>query len=552
MQISKFLSFRDKMVASFLILVFIFSFSFLGYNIYKNFTKSVPKKGGEYAEGVLGYPLYINPLLSQSSDADSDLTQLIYSGLFKFDKDGKVINDLAEKYEVSEDEKKYTVFLKKNAVWHDGVALTADDVVFTVNILQDPAYRSVLRQFWQGIEINKVDDYTVSFSLKNQYFVFLNKLTLGILPKHLWENVGPERFFLAEYNLKPVGSGPYKFSAMQKNSDGKVISYELVSFEKYYMEEPYISKFVLNFYSDEELMVLDYNNKQIKGMSNIASSKLSSIKKRAIVREISFPRYFAIFFNQNKSIPLASEEVRKALAYATDRSAIINNIFQGKAKEAFSPFLAEMKEYNNEIEKYVFNVEKANEILENSGWKMNQEKGVREKNGIELKFNIYTVDYWELSETAKFISKEWEKIGAKAEVSILTISDLQQNYIRPREYESILLGQDISFSPDPYAYWHSSQRDDPGLNISLFSDKKADELLEKAHQELDENARIEAYKEFQKIIAEKIPAVFFYSNMYLYPMNDEVKGVEINRVNFPAWRFADVNKWYIKTKRVLK
>jgi len=552
MQISKFLSFRDKIIASFLILVFIFSFSFLGYNIFKNFTKSVPKKGGEYVEGVLGYPLFINPLLSQSSDADSDLTQLIYSGLFKFDKDGKATNDLAEKYEVSEDEKKYTIFLKKNAIWHDEVALTADDVVFTVHILQDPAYGSVLRQSWQGIEVSKVDDYTVSFSLKNKYFGFLNKLTLGILPKHIWENIDPERFFLAEYNIKPIGSGSYKFSAMQKDSEGKVISYELVSFEKYYAEEPYISKFVLNFYPNEELMISDYNNKEIKGMSNITPSKLGSIKNKTVVREISIPRYFAVFFNQNKSIPLASKEVREALSYATDRSVLINDIFKGKAKGVFNPFLSEMKDYNNEIEKYAFNVEKANEILENSGWKMNRGKGVREKNGIELKFTIYTIDYLELSETAKIISKEWEKIGAKAEVSILTISDLQQNYIRPREYDSILLGQDISFSPDPYAYWHSSQKDDPGLNISLFSNKQVDELLENARQELDENARIEAYREFQKIIAEKIPAVFFYSNLYLYPMSDEVKGVEINRVNFPFWRFADVNKWYIKTKRILK
>jgi peptide/nickel transport system substrate-binding protein len=171
---------------------------------------------------------------------------------------------------------------------------------------------------------------------------------------------------------------------------------------------------------------------------------------------------------------------------------------------------------------------------------------------MELAFKIYTLDWPELSDSANLIVEQWKKIGANAEVVILTVSDLQQNYLRPREYDSILIGQDIGFNSDPYSYWHSSQRDDPGLNLALFKNDKADSLLDDARQQQDAQKRLDDYKEFQKIIAEEIPAIFLFSNSYLYPTSNEVKGIEVRDINTPAGRFSDVAKWYVKTKRVLK
>ncbi|MCX6765735.1 MAG: ABC transporter substrate-binding protein [Candidatus Moranbacteria bacterium] len=521
---------------------------------YFRLTQEVPKQGGEYIEGVVGQPMYVNPLLSQTSEADSDLVQLIYSGLLKYDNQGNLVNNLAESYEISSDQKTHTVHLRKNIKWHDGEQLDASDVFFTLSVVQDPAYKSPLRQNWQGVEVSQVDDYTLSFALNSPYFGFPRNLTMGILPKHIWENIAPEKFSLAEYNLRPIGSGPYQFSDLQKDSSGNILTYNLAAFKDYFEGQPNISKITFNFYPDEDAAVSAYNEKEIKGIGNIAPEKISEIKvsKSTRIHELNIPRYFAVFFNQTKNIALANDDVRKALAYGTNRQEIIENVLHGKGTAVHSPFLLQMKECEQEINKYDFDIQKAEKILEESGWKYDEGEKVRKKGDVKLEFSIFTTDWPELSQTADILRGQWEKIGAKVKVEVLAVSDLQQNYIRPREYDALLFGQAVSFSPDPYSFWHSSQKKDPGLNLSLLDDKKADELLEKARQELDENKRVEYYHEFQKVVAEEIPAVFLYSPSYLYPVSQKVKGIRMENVNSPSGRFSEADKWYIKTKRVRK
>jgi peptide/nickel transport system substrate-binding protein len=524
-------------------------------HIYLSTTEAIPKKGGEYAEGIIGQPVFINPLLSQSSEADADLVQLVYSGLLKYNAEGDLENDLAESYELSEDKKTYTFHLRQDAFWHDGEKLNAEDVKFTVDVIQNQSYKSLLRQNWQGVEVSQADEYTIVFTLSNPYFGFLNNLTTGILPKHIWEDISPEKFSLQnDLNLKPIGSGPYKYSKMQKNAEGEILSYELSAFAKYYSGEPFISKLVINFYPDENSLVEAYNKREVKGMGNIPPEKIGEIKskKSLKINELVIPRYFSIFFNQKKSIPLASKEVRQALALGLDRDRIIQDVFQGKAVATFSPFLSQMQEFNDEAEKYNFDPEKAKETLEKAGWKMNNEKGVREKNGVELKFLIYTHDWPDLSRTADFVKEQWGAIGVRVELEKLTISDIQQNHIRPREYDALLVGQAINLDPDIYSFWHSSQKQDPGLNLALFDNKKVDELLDEIRTQADRKERVSRHKEIQKIFSEEVPGVFLYSPLYLYPMDKSLKGFEMKKVNIPAWRFADINHWYLKTKRVFK
>lgn len=549
---SKFLSFKEKAMVFSLIFLIFASLVFWLSSLYFGFTKPIPKVGGEYVEGLIGQPRYINPILSQTSETDSDLTQLIYGGIFKYNVEGKLEKNMAESYEISEDQKTYTIRLRNDLFWHDGEPLTASDVFFTISILKDPAYKSPLRQNWQGIEINQVDDYTLSFNISNPYFGFLNNLTLGILPKHIWQDVAPEKFPLADYNLKPIGSGPYKFEDFQKNSNGEILSYELRAFEKYFEGEPYISRIIFNLYPDEETMLAAYNKKEIKGMQNINSRKIDGIKnkKSTSIKELSFPRYFSVFFNQNKSVPLANDDVRKALAHAVDRKGILNQILKGKGEEIFSPFLASMLEFNGDIDKREYDLEKARKILDDSGWKIKD--GVREKDGTKIEFKLYTADWPDLTETAEILARNWKEIGVNAEVVVLTATDLQQNFIRPREYEALLFGQITSFSPDLYPFWHSSQKQDPGFNLGMLNNGDADELLRVIRQELDEGKRVEKYKELQKIIAEEAPAAFLYSPHYLYPISNSVKGVQVKNINSSSWRFADINKWYVKTKRVKK
>jgi peptide/nickel transport system substrate-binding protein len=541
------------MAVSSLVLVVLTSFFFwIGY-AYLHVTKPIPKKGGDYTEGIVGQPLYINPLLSQSSEADSDLSQLIYSGLFKYDKDGKLLPDLAERYDFSDDQGTYTIYLKNNILWQDGQPLTADDVIFTINAIQDPSYKSPLRPNWQGVTAEKIDDHAIRFILKVQYFGFLDNLTVGILPKHIWSAISPENFSLSQYNLKPIGSGPFKYFNIEKDASGNIVSYQLSAFEKYYGGAPYIQRMIFDFYSDEDSMVVSYNKKQIMGMGNVLPQNVQNIKnvKSTNINQILIPRYFSIFLNITKSLPLADDNVRKALSFATDKNEILGKVLLGKGASINSPIFTGTDAYNNDIEKYDFNLNTANRILDEAGWKRGED-GIRAKNGNKLQFDIYTTDWPELSTTAQILSEQWKKIGVEADTQILTVSDLQQNFIRTRNYDSLLFGQASTFSPDLYAFWHSSQKQDPGLNLSVFNNSDADDLLASARQEMDASARNQNYKDFQQILSQKVPAIFLYSPFYIYPVSKEVKGIDAAKINSPSWRFADVNKWYIKTKRILK
>lgn len=542
------------MFVSFCFLILFASLFFWVRYIYLQSTVPVPKRGGEYVEGIAGQPIYVNPLLSQTSEADADLAQLIFSGLLKYDRDGNLVSDLAESFEISEDKKIYKFYLKQNILWHDGEALTADDVKFTFDILQDPAYRSPLRQSWKEVVVNRLDERTVEFVLSQPYFAFLDRLTLGILPKHIWENISPDRFTLSDFNLRPIGSGPYSFSKIQKDASGSAVSIDLASFPNYHAGEPYIPKMRINFYPDESSVVEAFNRKEVMGVGNLSLEKLSDLKvrKSTVNHEWAVPRSYSIFFNQTKSIVLANDNVRKALALAVDRDEIIRQVLKGKGAPIYGPFLPQMAENNPDAEKYQFNVEKAKELLENDGWKMNEEKGLREKDGIELKFKVITFEWPALADAATLISKQWEAVGAKAEVEVLSISDIQQNFIRTREYEALLFGQETSLNPDMYPFWHSSQKQDPGLNFALFDNKRTDELLEEAWQETDKSKRVEKYREFQNILAERVPAIFLFSPYYVYPVAGEIQGIEMNQINSPSGRFAEVDKWFMNTRRVKK
>lgn len=547
------LSSRERLTVNVLILIIVGSLVGTVFGFYYHFTKKIPVPGGEYVEGIIGQPLYVNPVLAGGNDADADLAALVYSGLFKYNPDGKLVPDLAESFELSDDKLTYTIHLKKNVKWHDGENFSADDVLFTIQVIQDPAFKSPLRQSWQGVGAEVADENTIRFLLQTPYAFFLNNLTVGILPKHVWETVAPGNFPLAEYNLHPVGTGPYKFSDFEKDSEGNILTYDLVVNEDYYASQPYISSLKLSFYFDEDSLLGAYSDKQVFGMSYISSARLADVKSKRSnnILSISIPRYFAVFFNQQKSKILADREVRKALSLATDRQAIIRDILSGEGKEIYSPIPPGTFGYTDDVKKFEFDIAKANETLDNDGWKRGDD-GFRKKDNLSLEISLVTTDWPDLAETAEILKQQWEAVGAKVNYEPLPVADIQQNYIRPREYDALLFGQVLGVDPDPYAFWHSSQTRDPGLNLALYSNQEADKVLEKIRQEADEGKRAEYLGKFQQTVTDDIPALFLYSPNYLYIVNKKVEGISIHSMVTPDKRFSNVEEWYVKTKRVKK
>ncbi len=544
------LRFRDKAILVVLSLCAVGAFLFWLGAAYLATTEEVPEYGGRYVEGIVGQPRYVNPILSSVNAVDEDLVSVIYSGILGYDADGKLENRLAETVEVSSDGLTYVVRLREGATWHDGEAVTVGDVAFTVGAIKDPAYRSPLRQAWQGVAVETRDDRTIAFILSKPYTGFREYLTVGILPKHVWASVPPDRFALADANLSPIGSGPYRFGSLKKDADGNILSCELRSFPGHVDGEPYITRLDFSFYPDEEAMVSAYEKKEIMGMSMISSAQGEGFvgRKGTAVHPFHLPRMFAVFLNPVKSVPLGYDEVRQALSMATDRDALVRDVLAGRGIATPLPFLPFM-EGNPSASPVSFDVGGANALLEEKGWTKGDD-GIRKKDDARIAFTLLVPDWPEVKLTAELLRAQWREIGADVSVDVMPFIDLNRDRIRPREYEALLYGEDIRVNPDFYSFWHSSEKGDSGLNYAMFEDKDADSALESLRGEADPAKRDELLSAFLGILSRRNPAVFLYSPDGFSIMSDAVRGWDIQIVNRPPSRFSGIGTWYIETKRI--
>jgi len=477
------------------------------------FLDEVPISGGSLSEGIVGTPRFINPVLALS-DADKDLTALVYSGLMRKENNGDLIPDLAEKYEISKDGLIYTITMKDNLFFHDKEPLTVDDVIFTINKIKDPNIKSPRRLNWEGVTATKIDERTIEFALKQPYSSFLNNLTIGILPAHLWKNVTPEEFSFSELNIKAVGSGPYKVKTVKNKSSGIPDYYKLQSFSKFSLGQPYIKNLTINFYPGESELLKALQSGDVEQASAIAPDKAQELKsKNYRVETAVLPRIFGIFFNQNQSSLFADKEVIKAFELAIDKDQIIDQVLSGYASSIESPIPRNMIDYvslnaekipgeekitdaeEREVVR-VAKIEEAKKILADDGWKLNDE-GVMQKTDpknkketLTLEFSLSTSDASELQQTAEIIKKGLEEIGARVDLKVYEISSLNQDIIRPRKYEALLFGEIINNEGDLFAFWHSSQRNDPGLNIAFYTNAKVDKILETTIGNIDKKDRL--------------------------------------------------------------
>ncbi len=516
----------------------------------------MPAAGGSYSEGIIGSPRYLNPVLAPTNEADRNISRIVFSSLLKYGGQGQLIPDLAENYAIGDFGKVYDFFIRKDAFWHDKKQLTADDVVFTLQIIKDPDFRSPLRNNWVGVDVEKIDDFTVRFKLKNPYAAFPYNITFGILPKHIWQNIPASDFALSEKNLKPIGSGPYLFKKLEKNKDGSIKMVELEAFKKYYFEGPYLEKLIFRFYQDEEAAISAWKKSEIQSLSYLSPKNYSLVKNKQSedlnIHNLILPRYFSLFFNQSQHKALADKNVRMALAHGIDKDLLVEKALGGFGQKVDSPLLAGMLGYSEQVKIYEFNPEKANELLNAAGWIDQNGDGIKEKEGQNLEFTLLTIPWPELSQTANILKELWQNIGVKINVEIKDITSLQQENIKPRQYQILLFGELLSVEPDPFSFWHSSQKKDPGLNIALYENPQVDAILQDARQDLDPASRAKKYEQFSQIIAEDLPAIFLYSPAYLYPISSEIKGAEFKILNMPSDRFSQIEKWYVKTKRVWK
>ncbi|HEY4495361.1 MAG TPA: ABC transporter substrate-binding protein [Candidatus Paceibacterota bacterium] len=550
----KHLNFKEKIWFGVFSVIILFSISFLVGNFYRSQTKIIPAQGGTYVEAIPESPHNFNPVLS-TNDADRDATRLIFSSLLKYNERGELAPDLASSYDVSKDGKTYTVKLKSGITWHDGEPFSSEDVVFTINAIQNSEYASPLRNSWQGIKAEAVDANTVVLTLKTPYAAFTPNLAfLGILPKHIWKTVMPQNFPLAEFNLKPIGTGPYKFVKLAKDSLGRIISLNLSANENYFAGAPNIKNIILRFYISEEEAVSAFNRKEVDGLMLQTAQNKNQLRGIENSSFFSLPslRVYAIFFNTDHEL-LGASYIREAINYAINRDNILNKLFSNEGKIAIGPIPPTLPGSSPNLVGYSYNLQKTVEILEKNKWVKNEEgiyekKLGKDKETTPLKFTIITTKSIQLAAT--LIKDDLKSAGIDSELKIVSLGELQQSYIRTKNYEAMLIGESYTSAADPYVFWHGAAIKDPGLNLSLYNNKKVNKILEDARLISDPAKRATKLEEFQKLVLSDAPAAFLYSPNYIYVVKNSVKNINIVKLDISSARYSKISEWSMETERV--
>jgi peptide/nickel transport system substrate-binding protein len=576
----------ERFVVSILFLIVLVSGTQILYTKNQELFIEVPRHGGTHIEGIVGTPRFINPLLA-ISQADKDLTALVYAGLLTRDKDGVLIPELASSYSISEDGLTYTFTLRDNLTFHDNTPLTADDVLFTIAQAADPAVRSPVFSNWDGVIVEKIDDVTIAFTLPEPYAPFIDNMTLGILPSHIWERLTAEEFPFSQFNITPVGGGPYKIAegGVVRDNSGIPSGYNLTKFDEYALGTPYINTIKFILYNNAEEAIAGFTAGEVYAINSVSPARLDTLLRsteantHTDVYRAPLLRIFGIFFNHNKQPIFLEDEVREALDIATPKKAIVGEILRGFGSVLESPLpeyiiettsdeevpqtetletesdVATSSDASDETEQKtpINRIERAQAVLEDAGWEKGDDGVYMYENDdsvIRLSFTFSTVDNPELVQTAERIAESWREVGVEVELKVFEATDLTQTVIRPRRFDALLFGMVIGHELDLYAFWHSSQRNDPGLNIAQYADIEADALLEAMRTETNPEKRRAMYIEFSDLIRKQTTAIFLYAPDFIYVTDDRLQDVQIHPVKEAYERFDSVHLWHVETDRV--
>lgn len=521
-------------------LVAIFALLMILWDRGLNLQEKVKTTGGSFTEGIVGAPRFINPVLAQTQ-SDKDLTELVFSRLLYIDSQQNITYLLAEDVSQSPDGTSYTLKLRPDLVFHDNEPVLADDVLFTIQKIQDPLIKSPLAQKWLGISATQIDNYTIEFQLDEPFSDFIYNLEIGILPKHIWENVSAQEFIFSTWNTQAIGSGSYEIKDIDYNENGVPRRYEL----KRAHNDAYINTIKIIFFENEEKLFKAFKSGDVNVVYGSFPEKATEFNTRnSHIYSQQLPRVFGIFFNQEKSQILAETAVRDAINDAIDIKRIQEELFHGYAVPIEDAI-------GTTRETTVQNLDTIQSNLDKAGWTKNS-NGIRTKTIAgqerELTFSMSTLNFPEMLAVADYIQEDLAEVGINLEIQSFDQGDLNQGVIRPRNYEALLFGYEVQKFTDLFAFWHSSQINDPGLNISLFKNSSVDRSLEQLRAETTD---YESVLEITETINETSPAVFLYSPSFTYITEKKLKTDNtLLHLKQAHDRFAMIDQWYKRTRHV--
>jgi peptide/nickel transport system substrate-binding protein len=537
-------------VLLFLIMIFAGVIQIRNLSVYYETLKPVP--GGFFTEGMVGNFTNANPLYATGA-ADTAISRLVFSGLFKYNSDNRLTGDLAKDYSLSDNQMRYSVHLRHNLKWHDGQPVTADDVVYTYKTIQNIEAQSPLYSSWQSITVSKQDGYTVNFDLPNPLSAFPYSLTNGIVPAHLLQNTPDEQLRSLPFNTNPVGTGPFVWKFIDvagASSDTREQRISLSANKEYHGGAPKLDGFNVIIFTDEKHMIAAFQAKQITAMNGLENKPSELVKDKTAISHTTPLTVAVMAFFNNSKVPLNNATVRRALVESVDRTKI-SGLLNQPVQLVNSPILKGQLGYDSTLVGPPYNLADANQILDKDGWAKSDD-GFRKKGNQPLSLLLSAPDTTSYTKVAKFLQNQWSQLGVKLTVSYYDNADLQTSIVGNHDYDILLDGINIGVDPDVYAYWDSSQASITSqghLNLSEYKSTAADQAIEAGRTRADPAIRTVKYKAFLTQWTKDLPALGLYQPNYLYITRGQVFNYERRSANTAADRYYNVENWMIRQKR---
>ncbi len=520
---------------------------------------SQPTSGGVYTEALIGSMSRFNPLLDRNNAPDRDVDRLLFSGLIRFDSRGMPLPDLAEAWGTSQDGMIYNFSIRPNAFWHDGEAVTTDDVIFTIDLIKSNIsfYPQDVKALWDEVEIKRLNEKTMQFRLPEPFVPFLDYLTFGILPQHLLGTIPADQILNAAFNLNPIGSGPYQFDHLLVEN-GQITGTVLTLAPNYYGQKPYIPQVVFRYYPSSATALDAYQQGEVMGISQITSGILDDalLEENLSLYTSRRPELSLIFFNLNNGeVPFFQDSAfRKALLTGLNRQRMINQLLRGQAIPADGPILPGSWAYYDGVESIAYDSESAISILKKEGYIIPPEGGeVRAKDGQFLSFTLLHPDDALHTALAEYIQQDWAKLGVEVKLQAMPYEQLIYENLTNRQYEAALVDLNLSYTPDPdpYPFWHQAEATG-GQNYAQWDNRPASEYLERARITADIDARARLYRNFQVIFAQELPALPLYFPTYTFGVDARVYGVQAAPLYDTSDRLNSIAAWHLLTRRSLE
>lgn len=519
----------------------------------RGFSIETRAAGGLYVEGVVGPLTTLNPIYAANS-ADAAVSRLIFSSLYDYDTTGMLRQDLATSLKTDADGRVYTITIRGNAHWHDGEAVTAEDVAYTISMIKNPATRSPLRVNWVDVDVKATDASTLVFTLPAAYAAFAHALTFPILPKHILKDVTPGAFRESTFSQDPVGSGPFAFRRLQPAD--AITNHQTVSLganQAYYRGAPKLARFEVEVFDEEAKLLAALKAGELSGADDISPVSVNGISNKYDVTPTALSSGVYLIFNLNNSI-LSDKAVRKAIQLGTNTSALRKDVGGGLLPLDL-PFLPSQVSGVDLPQAPVADVTKAIAALDAAGWKLNG--STRTKDGKSLSITLTTSEKSEYERVAQLVKAQWQKLGIEVKIHSVDTSSASsifvQDVLQARNFDVLLYDLSIGADPDVYAYWHSSQTGQTGYNFAGYSNAIADASLASARSRLDPALRAAKYKTFAERWLDDAPAIALYQSVDEYVSNKNVQAVApSDQLVTAADRYSNVLYWTVSTDTVYK